>query len=300
MSQQASHNIPEHEPTLENELKRYMDSDKIKDLFREQLGSHEVPVRPGLWEAVSVKVTTGSVTSSGISIVSKLIIGAVSTAAIITGAYLISQEKEEISKPESKAVVVLQEERLSENKGNIVLSKSDNNKTIPVEEKVKNKSRENETITAAIDTFQTKTIPSYIPLKERKREEKTVVVESQENKENREKEIRVQEEQGENAEIKQEKHSVELVLPNVFSPNNDGQHDEFFIDFKNYAIQDFNLVIMDKSNKVVYTSNDPNFSWNGTDLKGNTVEPGTYLYYFTGAVNDKTPISKFSSLQIIR
>lgn len=277
-----------------------MDSDKIKDLFREQLGSHEVPVRPGLWEAVSVKVTTGSVTSSGISIVSKLIIGAVSTAAIITGAYLISQEKEEISKPESKAVVVLQEERLSENKGNIVLSKSDNNKTIPVEEKVKNKSRENETITAAIDTFQTKTIPSYIPLKERKREEKTVVVESQENKENREKEIRVQEEQGENAEIKQEKHSVELVLPNVFSPNNDGQHDEFFIDFKNYAIQDFNLVIMDKSNKVVYTSNDPNFSWNGTDLKGNTVEPGTYLYYFTGAVNDKTPISKFSSLQIIR
>jgi len=277
-----------------------MDSDKIKDLFREQLGSHEVPVRPGLWEAVSVKVTTGSVTSSGISIVSKLIIGAVSTAAIITGAYLISQEKEEISKPESKAVVVLQEERLSENKGNIVLSKSDNNKTIPVEEKVKNKSRENETITAAIDTFQTKTIPSYIPLKERKREEKTVVVESQENKENREKEIRVQEEQGENAEIKQEKYSVELVLPNVFSPNNDGQHDEFFIDFKNYAIQDFNLVIMDKSNKVVYTSNDPNFSWNGTDLKGNTVEPGTYLYYFTGAVNDKTPISKFSSLQIIR
>ncbi|TNF48250.1 MAG: hypothetical protein EP305_05945 [Bacteroidetes bacterium] len=275
-------------------------SDKIKDLFREQLGSHEVPVRPELWEAVSAKVAAGSVASSGISIVSKLIIGAVSTAAIVTGVYLISQEKEEISKPESKSAVVLQEERLSENEENVDLFDNDKNKTVFVEEKGNNKDQENQTETIAIDTLQTKTIPSYTPLKERKREEKTVVVESQENKENKEKEIRVQEEQAENTRIKQEKQTIELVLPNVFSPNNDGQHDEFFIDFKNYAIQDFNLVIMDKSNKVVYTSNDPNFSWNGMDVSGNPVEPGTYLYYFTGVVNDKTPISKFSSLQIIR
>lgn len=275
-------------------------SDKIKDLFREQLGSHEVPVRPELWEAVSAKVAAGSVASSGISIVSKLIIGAVSTAAIVTGVYLISQEKEEISKPDSKSAVVLQEERLSDNKENVDLFDNDKNKTVFVEEKGKNKDQENQTETIAIDTLQTKTISSYTPLKERKREEKTVVVESQENKENKEKETRVQEEQAENTGIKQEKQTIELVLPNVFSPNNDGQHDEFFIDFKNYAIQDFNLVIMDKSNKVVYTSNDPNFSWNGIDVSGSPVEPGTYLYYFTGVVNDKTPISKFSSLQIIR
>jgi len=275
-------------------------SDKIKDLFREQLGSHEVPVRPELWEAVSAKVAAGSVASSGISIVSKLIIGAVSTAAIVTGVYLISQEKEEISKPDSKSAVVLQEERLSDNKENVDLFDNDKNKTVFVEEKRKNKDQENQTETIAIDTLQTKTISSYTPLKERKREEKTVVVESQENKENKEKETRVQEEQAENTGIKQEKQTIELVLPNVFSPNNDGQHDEFFIDFKNYAIQDFNLVIMDKSNKVVYTSNDPNFSWNGIDVSGSPVEPGTYLYYFTGVVNDKTPISKFSSLQIIR
>ena len=275
-------------------------SDKIKDLFREQLGSHEVPVRPELWEAVSAKVAAGSVASSGFSIVSKLIIGAVSTAAIVTGVYLISQEKEEISKPESKSAVVLQEERLSENKENVDLFDKDKNKTVSVEEKGKNEDQENQTQTVAKDTLQTKTIPSYTPLKERKREEKTVVVESQENKENKEKEARVREEQAENTGIKQEKQSIEVVLPNVFSPNNDGQHDEFFIDFKDYAIQDFNLVIMDKSNKVVYTSNDPNFSWNGMDLNGNPVQPGTYLYYFMGVLNDKTPISKFSSLQIIR
>lgn len=275
-------------------------SDKLKDLFREQLGSHEVPVRPELWEAVSAKVAAGSVASSGISIVTKLIISAVSTAAIVTGVYLISQEKEDINKPDSKSAVVLYEERLSENKESVDLFDNNKNKSVSVEEKGKNKEQEDQTEIISTDTLKTKTIPSYTPLKERKREEKTVVDENQENKENQEKEIRVQEEQAEKTEIKQEKHSIELVLPNVFSPNNDGQHDEFFIDFKNYEIQDFNLVIMDKSNKVVYTSNDPNFSWNGTDLKGNSVEPGTYLYYFTGAVNDKTPISKFSSLQIIR
>jgi gliding motility-associated-like protein len=275
-------------------------SDKIKGLFREQLGSHEVPVRPELWEAVSAKVAAGSVASSGISIVSKLIIGAVSTAAIVTGVYLISQEKEEISKPESKSVVVLQEERLSENKEYADLFDNDKNKTVSVEEKEKNKNQENHTETVVIDTLQPKTTPSYTPLKERKREEKTVVAESQENKENKEKETRVQEEQAKKTGIKQEKQSIEVVLPNVFSPNNDGQHDEFFIDFKDYEIQDFNMVIMDKSNKVVYTSNDPKFNWNGMDLNGNPVQPGTYLYYFTGVVNDKTPISKFSSLQIIR
>jgi len=177
---------------------------------------------------------------------------------------------------------------------------NDKNKTVSVEEKEKNKNQENHTETVVIDTLQPKTTPSYTPLKERKREEKTVVAESQENKENKEKETRVQEEQAKKTGIKQEKQSIEVVLPNVFSPNNDGQHDEFFIDFKDYEIQDFNMVIMDKSNKVVYTSNDPKFNWNGMDLNGNPVQPGTYLYYFTGVVNDKTPISKFSSLQIIR
>ena len=67
------------------------------------------------------------------------------------------------------------------------------------------------------------------------------------------------------------------MIPNAFTPNNDGVNDEFFITTKYVtAIQ---LVIMNRWDQVVFETNDLNFRWNGVDKSGKACPEGIYTYY---------------------
>lgn len=89
-----------------------------------------------------------------------------------------------------------------------------------------------------------------------------------------------------------------VVMPNAITPNGDGVNDELSIDAE--GLSDFNVVILDATNRLVFSSSDPKFSWNGYLMNGDPAPSGTYQYYFTAKDAQGTWCNQFSSLTVIR
>lgn len=77
--------------------------------------------------------------------------------------------------------------------------------------------------------------------------------------------------------IYEEKCKIEI--PNIFSPNNDGKNDNFFIRInEGCEFKDFYIYIYDRWGNLVYFSDKLDFKWNGK--KGeNPVVSGVYTYF---------------------
>lgn len=72
---------------------------------------------------------------------------------------------------------------------------------------------------------------------------------------------------------------VHLSIPNLFTPNNDGVNDLFFIDgLEQYSSP--KLVVRDKNNRVVYQSNDYRNNWGAENCPD-----GVYNYEFSFTYN---------------
>ncbi len=81
------------------------------------------------------------------------------------------------------------------------------------------------------------------------------------------------------------------VLPNAFTPNGDGQND-LFKPFPFCFIDRVEINVFNRWGQVVFTTNDPQINWNGTNLQGKELEDGTYYYtcrYFERRVTGITP-----------
>lgn len=72
-------------------------------------------------------------------------------------------------------------------------------------------------------------------------------------------------------------------IPKAFSPNGDGQNDVIKIEGEN--LQKMELIIMDKTGKLVYKLTNIEQEWDGKDMNGFDLIPGTY--YMAGVVVDK-------------
>lgn len=66
-----------------------------------------------------------------------------------------------------------------------------------------------------------------------------------------------------------------LQVPNVFTPNGDGTHDEFRVVYR--SIQEFNIWVYNRWGHLVYKSNDPSKGWDGT-INGKPAAAGAYYY----------------------
>ena len=86
------------------------------------------------------------------------------------------------------------------------------------------------------------------------------------------------------------------VLPNAFSPNNDGINDQLFVEGK--SIGPFALNVYDRWGKIVFTCNNKSKGWDGK-YKGQAQPVGSYAYVFTGTVNDIAFIDK-GNISLIR
>ena len=286
---------------LRLKINKLEEKDYIKDLFSEKLGNQSAKVNPELWNSISSKIATNAVVSSSVSLTSKLLIG-LGTAASITVAtiFLTNDTKEDVktvTKSEKQINPIQQDKK--ESVQEIKKSAEESKLVVSAEnfsrvEKMRHldcelpHDFENDELMLALP--EKNNIPVTIGT-ENKIIVKDIVEKSTliENKSN----------QAENTVKIVEARKSDLFigeLPNVFTPNNDKENDVFGIELK--GISDFAITILNKENKVVFTSNDLNFKWDGKDFSENLVTVGSYIYFFTGVDSNNKVVSKSNVLKV--
>ena len=68
----------------------------------------------------------------------------------------------------------------------------------------------------------------------------------------------------------------QILIPNAFTPNNDGVND--FFEVENININEFNIEIFDRWGQTVFFSNDVNFKWSGEVNVESKSKNDTYFY----------------------
>jgi len=66
-----------------------------------------------------------------------------------------------------------------------------------------------------------------------------------------------------------------VFVPEVFTPQG-GDNNRLQVNYLN--VDEFNMKVFNRWGIKVFESNDPNFSWNGTDESGEILPAGTYVY----------------------
>ncbi|MBI1836944.1 MAG: gliding motility-associated C-terminal domain-containing protein [Flavobacteriia bacterium] len=276
------------------------DKDLLKDIFSEKLKDLELPVNENLWTSISSQIpTAASSTATGISVLSKIIIGSSITAATIVGAYLITTNSQTTVKPtktqnsiqniENKIQIEDQKiitNNLQHNQTTVANNNKDNIGSICILPTVPNILLINNPINIISNE-------TSIPQITNENNISSSTTHIEENKE----EQKVLPAKDEFIHPKQNKiEEYTIKLTNVFSPNNDGTNDLFFIESE--GLNDFSIVIMDQTNKTVFTSEDPNFKWDGINLNGDLVNSGTYIYFILAKSKAGEVVKKYQTLDI--
>ena len=290
--------------------------DTIEELFKQKLADHQVSVNPELWSSIASKIpaVTSAAIDGGMTLVAKAIIGVAVAASVVGLGYLISvqnatTEKNTI-KIQEKTTIKYQPEKINTNSSNDQSSVPINNEAVKKESIsiVTNPSAItgsliSETLLGAeiIQSEVQNLIPpntekgnsTNIPVNEELAAEKTV--------NNASNTLVAPINSGKSNAIIQdlkptEGSSLTLVLPNIFTPNGDGNNDVLTLEAS--TISDFSIVVLNSAGIVVYQSNDSAFSWNGTLPTGNPVDEGNFIYYVTGKDSEGKLISKHSRLVI--
>jgi gliding motility-associated-like protein len=68
----------------------------------------------------------------------------------------------------------------------------------------------------------------------------------------------------------------EAELPNIFTPNNDGNNDDFTV--INEGVTNLEMKVYNRYGHQVFATSDPQGKWNGNDQQGNGVATGVYFY----------------------
>jgi gliding motility-associated-like protein len=281
------------------------EKDFIKELFQEKLAQHQSPVSPELWASVSSSITSGTtVVSSGLSLLTKSIIGGLSAAAVIGGVWMLTQEKtsskKSVSSKESKKTSTLTK---SNDEKAVIKSTSKPAKIyeyvflipeIPQEDNEPSfgpgiTHSSNETFPEISLTNKDPEVIPTLPIQTIVANQNSAAI-SQNPIVN----IPVTLELDPASNVQEET----IVLPNIFTPNGDGKNDEFSVDLSSYEFSDFSLVILDMKNQLVFKSTNPQESWNGKKVDGDVCPAGTYIYYLTGKTVSGKTISKYSTLRI--
>jgi gliding motility-associated-like protein len=69
----------------------------------------------------------------------------------------------------------------------------------------------------------------------------------------------------------------EIFIPNVFTPDGNGQNDSWQIFGNMNAVKQLQVMVFNRWGEKVFEGNDINFEWDGT-YRGEKVPPGVYVY----------------------
>lgn len=67
-----------------------------------------------------------------------------------------------------------------------------------------------------------------------------------------------------------------LYIPNTFTPDNDRFNNYFAVEAVN--VVEFDIGIFNRWGELIFSSQDVDFKWDGTNANGNVVKDGTYIY----------------------
>jgi len=269
-----------------------IEKDYIKELFQDKLTSHEVPVRADLWTSVSSSIGGNSVVATSMSIATKIIIAAsVSAVALITF-YLVNDKTSDptpIKKENPQEQRIITVDTLKIEKEEV---KKDE-KLLPTQAEQRFDC-EYDFSTPENDSdlksdFQKSNISKEIVTEKglHKIEQQDPIIR---NNTTSTSEIVAK------PEIKTKEQESTVLLPNIFTPNGDGKND--FLSIEIGKVTEFSVVILNQANKVIFTSNDPNFSWDGQSLQGELSPAGTYVYYISAKDLNGKLLTKYSNLTI--
>ena len=93
---------------------------------------------------------------------------------------------------------------------------------------------------------------------------------------------------------------------NIFTPNGDGDNDEFTFEFVSQSVETFSAIIVNRWGVTVAEINDIAETWDGTDKNGSDCPDGVYFYTYEGtqenvdANGDKIPFSGQGNVTIVR
>jgi gliding motility-associated-like protein len=285
------------------------DKDFIKELFKEKLGELEAPVKPDMWANISsqIGVAGTSVATTGLSILSKTIIGLSIAASVGVSAYLVINKTTSNQKEESTEKIVQQDVTTSDETTDSI--KQNNTETSDKKSNIKSNQNElppienQEVISNRMDVVQTNDHIDVYLTDIKKEEEKEIIAPvkvfklpvDKKKEENRVDKTSPSEES--NNPIKTDEN-YSMVLSNVFTPNGDGVHDVFEV--KAEGLTDFNVVVLDQNSKIIFQSQDPLFQWNGELMDGSQALVGAYLFYITARDRQGELVTKSSRLYIQR
>lgn len=291
------------------------EQDKIKELFSEKLGNYQAPVRPELWANISSQIATSSAVSGGLSIITKTIIGFGLVATTVTAIVLYVNRPQEKSNKQPKTELVSSTSDKTNEVNSIEKEAADNIvKPTKKEQPQLNGDRlDRELDRSTIGDHEQITLPEIFPVNQivndqqlqvndgagLKNEEVVNNETGTNNQGNDRPELNSQGDELSSDEMAQKPDLAnDIILPNVFSPNGDGDNDRLQIVCE--GLTDFNVVILNKRNQTVFQSKDPNFSWDGTDLNDVPVESGNYVYFITAVDPNGKSLQKHNTLFIAR
>lgn len=93
----------------------------------------------------------------------------------------------------------------------------------------------------------------------------------------------------------------QIFVPNAFSPNGNGQNEEWFA-FPNQYIENFQVYVYNRWGDLVFYSANKNFRWDGT-FAGQYVQQGTYAYrmVFTSSLEPaQGAIEQYGSVTVVK
>jgi hypothetical protein len=251
--------------------------DEIQNLFSDKLGGFEAKVNPELWGNIASQIGAGTTaTATGMALTTKIIIG-LSAASVITIASFVAFTSDKEKEPTKE---VAQIEVVKESKPAVEIEK-----TIVVEPIIENTAVETPIVEPTFTASEPITPEQRIIMQA---DPVHNVFEAQiklpaPNVSNPTVEVDpVLEVTPKEDIITEESTKIKVVFPNVFTPNNDGANDLLFISNPEELDENgFVLQIVDDAFKTVFTSTDPSFEWNGTDLGGEPAKNGHYIAIIT-------------------
>ena len=274
-------------------------NDQIKEFFQQQLSNHQEVVRPEIWSAVSSAIATPVLVTTGLSVISKTVIGIGIAASVLVSAYLLySSDDKAVKVPTQQKQKTKEVPSIPTNNNTIVPIETKNN-TIPLIVLENNDLLSSEDVVYDVNApktipFESVQLPNTAPLQDLGEK-----VSNDPVKTNNDFSVMPQvENTNESSPSPDKDKELKVVLSNVFTPNGDGTNDYLFI--QSEGLQDFSVVILNQANKIVYQSTDSKFSWDGKLASGDDAPAGNYIYFVTAKSPTGKSIQQSSTLYIQR